>query len=212
MMGSSATMLSGLARRLLPRSAIRAIKVPSSVVLAAVIRASSKVFQATPQLGPPAKQPRPKLRALNRRSHSAPKEAWPSSVNTAADRALSTGYTMKSASSAPQRTTTADTNRSPRKKPRRASPKAASTASAASTTAAPQPMPNWRTASSPSAVFRLSKAQPRAPMAKPLASRPSAPSAPPQNIQAPCVRPGTIAAPTAHSARPSTPTSSHGRP
>ena len=53
MIGSMANALSGFFNRLLlPRSATKAISVPSTVVPAAVSKAKNKVFHATPQLTP----------------------------------------------------------------------------------------------------------------------------------------------------------------
>ena len=68
MMGSIAKMLSGLARRVLPRSAHNANKVPMTVVPVAVMSASHKVFQATPQRPAPCTQPKPQTRSVATRS------------------------------------------------------------------------------------------------------------------------------------------------
>ena len=119
---------------------------------------------------------------------------------------------MNSSISSAQPTTAAETNRSPRKKPRRARPKAASSTSMAIATAAPAPMPNWLTGSSPNAACSAAMLQPRAPMAKPASSSASAPRPPPASHQAPCARDGGRQAPTAATARPSGAASSHQRP
>ena len=68
MMGSMARMLSGLDKRVLPRSAHKANKEPMTVVPVAVISASHKVFQATPQRPAPCTQPSPQTRSVATRS------------------------------------------------------------------------------------------------------------------------------------------------
>ena len=188
------------------------MKVPSSVVLVAVIKPRNSVFQATPQRWPPARHDRLKLRSCAMRSHTTASENGPSSRKNAADSALSTGNTMNSASRLPQPTTAAATNRSPLKKPRRATPNDSSTSSADSTTNPPQPMPGWRAPSSPRLVFIHSNAQPRAPIAKPLSSRAASPSAPPATSRAPCLRPAGRQAPRPATTSPARPSHSQGRP
>ena len=79
MMGSIASTFRGLVNRLLARSDISAIMVPSSTVLVAVIRPKNSVFHATPQLCPLTKQPTPKLRAVATRLHNASGEKLSSS-------------------------------------------------------------------------------------------------------------------------------------
>ena len=189
------------------------MKVPSSVVLAAVISPRNRVFHATPQRWPdPFRHARPKLRSCAIRSHITASEKGPSSRKNAALKALSTGNTMNSASRLPLHNTAAATNRSPLKKPRRASPNAASTSSAASARKAPQPMPGWRAPSSPQLCATHSQAQPRAPMAKPLTSSPSKPSPPPNSSTAPCLRPAGMSDAAPATARPISPSHSQGRP
>ncbi len=78
-MGSMAKILSGLVNRLLARSDISAISVPKITVLVAVIRPKNIVFHATPQLCPPDKQLKPKLRSVATRLHKAIDEKLPSS-------------------------------------------------------------------------------------------------------------------------------------
>ena len=91
MMGNSAMTRSGPCQRRAPRSAIRAIMVPRMVVPVAVSSASTKVFQATPQLVPPDRQPRPQIRSVNTRPKKAVMDQWPSSVMKAPASALPTG-------------------------------------------------------------------------------------------------------------------------
>ena len=146
MMGNMANTFSGLAYCLLARSAISAIKVPSTTVDVAVIKPKNKVFHATPQRCPPTTQLRPKLRSLAIRPHMAhgAKVLLPSSacVKKAALSAFSTGNIMNSVSNAPQPSTAAAMNKSPLKKPRRAVPNAVNITSATKATTAPQPIPN----------------------------------------------------------------------
>ncbi len=78
-MGSMASALSGRARRVPPRSAHSAMSVPMKVVPAAVSSARYKVFQATPQRMAPPTQPRPQMRSVPRRCHSAAGENSPMS-------------------------------------------------------------------------------------------------------------------------------------
>ena len=116
MIGSMANALSGFFKRLLlPRSATKAISVPSTVVPAAVSKAKNKVFHATPQLTPPAKQPSPQTRTVPMRSHTAPNANSPPSLYSAAISDLPTGNTTNKANKAVQPITEADTNTSPRK-------------------------------------------------------------------------------------------------
>ncbi|MCD6078933.1 MAG: hypothetical protein K0R89_2877 [Ramlibacter sp.] len=91
MMGSIARMLSARAPRRPPRSAISAISVPRSVVLAAVASPSTMVFHATPQRTPPEKQPSPKLRSLKMRPAKDASGDAPSSPMKAPASALATG-------------------------------------------------------------------------------------------------------------------------
>ncbi len=195
MMGSIATTRSGRAKRRWPRSAARAMSVPSKVVVAAVSTPRNKVFQATPQREPPATQARLKLRSLAMRATNRAMASRPSSSMKAPASAFITGKTMNRASSAAAQTTQAETNRSPRKKPRRARPKLPRTSSAASASAAPQPRPGCRTGN-----------------AKPAASSRTTPPKPPASSSSPCARPGRRAAATAHAPSPAMPLQTHGRP
>jgi hypothetical protein len=72
MMGSIASTFRGFCSRVPPRSAHSAISVPITVVPAAVSSARYSVFQATPQRVPPATQPSPQMRSVERRSTSEP--------------------------------------------------------------------------------------------------------------------------------------------
>ena len=186
--------------------------VPRTVVPKAVASARNRVFQATPQLAPPPRQPRFQIRGSPIRWKMASGDHCPASVRKAPESALATGKAMNRPSRAKQVVTAAATNRSPRKKPRRASPKAKMTVSASSATKAPTPMPNWLTLSSPKAVLRKSNDQPRAPIAKPQIPSPSKPPSPPPSSQKLCVRPGGAKKPTAAKPSPSSPSSSHDRP
>lgn len=91
MIGSSASTRSAPWPRLLPRSAIKAIRVPRKVVPAAVSSASTSVFQATPQRTPPARQPTPQMRSANTRAAKAVIDQRPSSSRKAPASALLTG-------------------------------------------------------------------------------------------------------------------------
>ncbi len=115
MIGSSASTFSGLARRRCERSAISAIKVPSSVVPAAVASARNSVFQAAPQRALPTTQARPQTRSLPMRSARLASATPPVSSRKAPVSAFNTGSAMNSSSSAAQPTTAPATKKSARK-------------------------------------------------------------------------------------------------
>ncbi len=167
-------------------SANNAISVPRNVVLAAVVSPRNSVFHATPQRWPPARQSSPKLRSLATRSTIAPRTNWPSSAKKALLSAFSTGKTMNSASSPAAARTAPATKRSPLNQPRRARPNAETIVSAVNTTKPPHPMPGCALPSSPQRLVSASKAQPCAPIRKPLASSTSNPTPPPISSTAPC--------------------------
>ena len=64
---------------------------PSAVVVVAVSRASTSVFQPTPQLRPPVRQSSRQIFAANRRSASARPETAPSLPWTALSKIRATG-------------------------------------------------------------------------------------------------------------------------
>jgi len=212
MIGSIASTFNVRVARWVVRSAISAISVPSTVVLVAVMSPRNKVFNATPHRCPPVRQASPKLRSLAMRSKTTVAANWPSSVRNALASALRMGKTMNRASRPAQPSTAAATNRSPRKKPRRAKPNAVSITSATRATAPPQPMPGCRAPISPNDCASISNAQPRAPIRKPLASSASRAAPAPTTSHAPWRRPGGSSAATAAAARPATPSASQGRP
>ena len=213
MIGSMASTLRGLCSRVPPRSAHKASKVPMTVVPKAVISASHKVFQATPQRLCPLRQAKPQTRSVATLCNKWGQAYMPASSTQAATNERSTGYTTNKASSAEQLTTAAATNTSPLKPPRRAKAAPNSTTRLSKTSAAPQPMPYWPLGKAPHKVLSDSTAQPVAPMAKPLISKPSKPIKLPSSKARPCWRAeqGThTAAP--HTSKPANPDHSQERP
>jgi hypothetical protein len=206
MIGSSASTLSGLAQRLVAAFGHQRHQRAEQRGAGAVSRPRNSVFQATPQRTPPARQPRPKLRSLKMRATKAVSDQLPVFADEGAGQRLEHRVDDEQRQQAPQPTTAAATNRSPRKKPRRAMPKAPRSTSAASATSRPSPC---RTAARRVRRTRLSARRSSSPWRRsgspPAQQAAMAPTKPPASSTCALRRPGQPWRRHCASARPARP-------